>query len=82
MLLPGVLRGGEADGGGSVVADVLVAGFLGGVGAAAGAFDGAGAGAVPARGVEVLFPGDGGADLGEEAAGVVRGKKPGRRPGG
>src|ERR1700733_7101256 len=70
-------RVGDRDGGGAVVGDVLVAGFLDAVGVVASSFDGAGAGAGPARGVEVGFAGDVGHGLGEDVAGLVRGGKAG-----
>jgi hypothetical protein len=73
---------GEADRGGAVVPDVLVAGFLDAVGVVASSFDDAGAGAVPAAGVEVLVLRDVGLDLGQDGPGVLRGKRPGQRPGG
>jgi hypothetical protein len=56
------------------VPDVLVAGFLDAVGVVASSLDDAGAGAVPAPGVEVLFPRDVGLDLGQDGLSVLRGK--------
>ena len=61
---------------------VLIAGSLDPVCVVPSAFDGAGTGAVPAPGVEVLVPGDVGRDAGQGGPGVLRGEKPGRRPGG
>ncbi|MGC2745811.1 MAG: hypothetical protein WA672_21790, partial [Candidatus Angelobacter sp.] len=73
---------GEADRCGAVVADVLVAGFLDAVGVVAASLDNAWAAAVPAAGVEVLVLRDVGFDLGQDGPGVLRGERPGRRPGG
>ena len=58
-----------------------VAGFLDVVGVVAGAFDDAGVGPLPAL-IEVLAAGDVFAGLVQDAPALVRGKKPGRRPGG
>ena len=58
-----------------------VAGFLDVVGVMAGALDDAGIGSLPAL-IEVLAAGDVCADLAQDAPAQVRGKKPGRRPGG
>ena len=52
------------------------------VGVVPAAFDDAGAGAVPAAGVEVLVLRDVGFDLSQDGRGVLRGKRPGQRPGG
>ena len=60
------------------MADVPVAGFLDAVVVVPATFDGAGAGPVPAQRVEVLLLGD----VGQDAPEVLRGEKPGRRPGG
>jgi hypothetical protein len=73
---------GEFDGGWFVVAGAVVAGFLEGVMAGAPAFDDAGVGAAGPAGAEVLFPGDLGFDPGEEGVRLLRGERPGLRPGG
>ena len=62
--------------------DAAVVGFLDPVGIVPSSFHDAGVGAAPAPGVEVLRPGEIGRDLGPQDGGVVRGEKPGRRPGG
>jgi hypothetical protein len=72
---------GELYRGRAVVSDAVVAGFLDAVGVVPGALDDAGVGAV-AAGVEVVLAGDAGHQPGEDALAVIRGKKPGRRPGG
>jgi hypothetical protein len=59
----------------------VVAGLLHVVGVVAGSLDDAGVGALAAL-VQVLAAGDVGGDLAEDAPALVRGKKPGRRPGG
>jgi hypothetical protein len=64
-----------------VVADTVLAGFPDGVVVVAGALDDARVAAVAAL-VEVLRAGDGGHDAGEDPPALVRGKKPGQRPGG
>jgi hypothetical protein len=69
------------DGGGGVVADTVLAGFLDRVVVVAGALDHAGVAALAAR-VDVLRVRDGGHDAGEDALALVRGKKPGLRLGG
>ena len=58
-----------------------VAGFLDVVGVVAGSLDDAGVGALAAL-VQVLTAGDVGGDLVQDAPALVRGEKPGRRPGG
>ena len=58
-----------------------VAGFLDVVGVVAWPLDDAGAGALAAL-VQVLTAGDAGGDLVQDAPALVRGKKPGLRPGG
>jgi len=63
------------------VALSAVAGFLDVVGVVAGALDDAGVGPLPAL-IEVLAAGDVFGDLGQDAPALVRGGKPGRRPGG
>jgi hypothetical protein len=63
------------------VAGAVLAGFLDGVVVVAGALDDAGVAALAAR-VEVLRVGDLGHDAVEDALVLVRGKKPGPRPGG
>jgi len=77
----GRLQVGESDRGRPVVADGFVAWLLGGVSDGSPAFDDAGAGAV-ADGVEVPFPGQLGHRAGQEAVSLLRGERPGRRPGG
>jgi hypothetical protein len=64
------------------VPGAVVVGFLDPVGVVPSAFHDAGVGAVPAPGVKVLRLGDVGRDLGAQGGDVVRGEKPGRRPGG
>jgi hypothetical protein len=64
-----------------VVALSVVAGFLDVVGVVAGALDDAGVGPLPAL-IQVLAAGDVVGDLGQDALALVRGEKPGRRPGG
>ena len=59
----------------------VVAGPLDVVGVVAGALDDAGVGPIAAL-VQALAAGDVGGNLAEDAAALVRGKKPGRRPGG
>ena len=71
----------EFDGGGGVVAGAVLAGFLDAVVVVAGALDDAGVAALAPL-VEVPRAGDGGHDAGEDALALVRGKKPGQRPGG
>ena len=63
------------------MAGAVLAGFPDGVMIVAGALDDAGVAALAAR-VELLRVRDGGQDAGEDALAMVRGKKPGRRPGG
>ena len=53
---------------------VLVAGSLDPVCVVPSAFDGAGTGAVPALGVEILVPGDVGHDAGQGDPGLLRGE--------
>ena len=77
----GRLQVGESDGGRPVVADGLMAWLPGGVSDGSPAFDDAGTGAV-ADGVEVRFPGHLGQRAGQEAVSLLRGERPGRRPGG
>ena len=60
----------------------MIAGPFHPVGVVAGAFDDPGVCPVAARRVEVLAPGDVGPDLIQGALLLLRGKKPGRRPGG
>ncbi len=73
----------QVDRGGSAVAGAVVAGAFDPVGVVAGPFDDPGVGPVAAPGVEALFPGDVGHDLGEDAFLLFRGEMPpGRRPGG
>jgi hypothetical protein len=67
------------DGGGGVVADTVLAGFLDRVVVVAGALDHAGVAALAAR-VNVLRVRDPSHDAGEDA--LVRGEKPGLRLGG
>lgn len=71
----------EFDGGGGVVPGAVLAGFPDGVGVVPGALDGAGVGAL-AAGIEMLRAGDLGGDASEGAFLLVRGGKPGHRPGG
>ena len=59
----------------------VIAGFLDAVGVVPGSFNDAGVAAV-AAGVEVVSAGDVGDHPVEGALALVRGKKPGRRPGG
>jgi hypothetical protein len=73
---------GQADRCGAVVPDVLVTGFLDAVEVVPAAFDHAGAGTVPAPGAEVLCLRNVGLDLCQDGPGVLRGKRPGQRPGG
>jgi hypothetical protein len=80
-LSPGEDGVGEFDGGGGVVPGAVLAGFLDAVGVVPGALDDAGVGPL-APFAEVLGGRDGGQDAGEGALALVRGKKPGRRPGG
>jgi hypothetical protein len=63
------------------VAGAVLAGFLDGVMVVAGALDDAGIAALAPL-VQVLRVSDGGHDAGEDALALVRGKKPGCRPGG
>jgi hypothetical protein len=63
------------------MAFAVVAGSLDVVGVVAGPFDDAGVGALAAL-VQVLAAGDVGRHLVQDALALVRGKKPGRRPGG
>ncbi len=63
------------------MADAVVGGFLDAVGVVPGALDDAGVAPFPSL-VEVLRAGDGGRDTVQDALALVRGKKPGRRPGG
>jgi hypothetical protein len=72
---------GESDGGWPVVASCVVFRCLELVPAGPPAFDDAGAGAV-ADGVKVPSPGDLGQGAGEELVSLLRGERPGRRPGG
>jgi hypothetical protein len=65
-----------------VVADAGVAGPFDSVGVVPGPADDAGVGAVPPGGVEVARAGDVGHDGGEGSPGLVRGERPGLRPGG
>ena len=69
------------DGGGAVVAGAVLAGFLDRVVVVAGALDDAGVAALAPL-VQVLRVRDAGRHPGEDALALVRGKKPGRRPGG
>jgi len=71
----------EPDRGRGAVALAVVAGSLEVVGVVAGALDDAGIGALAAL-VQVLRAGDVGGDLVQDALALVRGEKPGRRPGG
>ncbi len=71
----------EFDGGGGVVPGAVLAGFPDGVGVVPGALYRAGISALAAR-VEVLRAGDLGGSAFEGAPLLVRGEKPGRRPGG
>ena len=64
-----------------MVAGAVVAWLLDAVGVVAASFDDAGEGAFPPF-VQVAGAGDVGADLLDGALALVRGKKPGRRPGG
>jgi hypothetical protein len=64
----------ESDGGRPVVAGAGFAGFLDAVAVMAGAFDGAGAGAVASGGVELA--GDLGVDAGDGLSPVLRGEWP------
>ncbi len=80
-LFPGEGRVAESDGGGGVVTGAVLAGFPDPVGVVAGALDDAGVAALAPL-VEVLRGRDGGHDAVEDALLLVRGKKPGRRPGG
>ena len=64
-----------------MVAGAVVAGFLDAVGVVPAALDDAGAGPLAAL-VQVPGVGDAGRHAGEGALAVVRGEKPGRRPGG
>ena len=59
----------------------VVGGFLDVAGIVPGPLDDAGAGALAAL-VQVLTAGDAGGDLVQDAPALLRGKKPGRRPGG
>ena len=72
---------GEPDFWRAVVAGAVVAGFLEVV-AGAPALDDAGVGAAGAAGVEVPLPGDLRRDPGEELLSLLRGERPGLRPGG
>ena len=73
----------QADRGGSVVADAVVAGPFDAVGVVAGPFDDPRVGPVPAPGVEMLLAGDVGYDPREDAFLLLRGERPlGQRPGG
>ena len=72
----------ELDGGGPVVASAVVVWCLDAVRADPPASDCAGVGAVGAVGVEVPLPGDLGSGAGEELVSLLRGERPGRRPGG
>jgi hypothetical protein len=71
----------ERDGGRGIVAGAPVAGSFHAVGVVPSAFDDAGVGALAPL-VEFAGAGDVGHDLFQGAAGLVRGGKPGRRPGG
>src|SRR5262245_19060372 len=71
----------ECDDGRAVVAGAVVGGFFDAVGVVAAAFDDAGVGLLSSA-VEVAWAGDVGFDLVQGAAWLVRGEKPGRRPGG
>jgi hypothetical protein len=71
----------ERDGGRGIVADAVVAGSFHAVGVVPAAFDDAGVGALAPL-VEVAGGCDVGRDLFQGAAWLVRGGKPGRRPGG
>lgn len=64
------------------MAGAVVAGLLDPVGVVAAALDDSRVAAVPAAGVEVPVLGDVCRELGQECCGLVRGKKPGLRPGG
>ena len=72
----------ESDDGWPVVARAVVVCCLDAVGADCPAFDGARVGAVGAAGVEVPCPGHLGQGAGEEPVSLLRGERPGRRPGG
>jgi hypothetical protein len=63
------------------VAGAVLAGFLDGVVFVAGALDDAGVTPLPPL-VQVLRVRDAGHDAGEDVPALVRGEKPGRRPGG
>ena len=64
------------------MAGSLVAGSLDAVGVVARSLDGPGVGPVPPLRVEVVLPGDLGLDRGAEVSCLLRGKRPGRWPGG
>jgi hypothetical protein len=64
-----------------VVSAAVVAGSLDVVGVVARALDDAGVGPLAPL-IKVAAGGDVGADLGQDVLALVRGKKPGRRPGG
>jgi hypothetical protein len=72
----------QPDRGRSVVADAGVTVSFDQVGVVPGAADDAWVGAVPPRGVEVARAGDVGHNRGEGPLGLVRGERPGQRPGG
>ena len=73
----------QLDRGWAAVADAVVTGSFDAVGVVAGSFDDPWVGPVPALGVEVLFAGDVGHNLGEDVFPVLRGERPpGQRPGG
>ena len=64
-----------------MVAGAVIAGFFDAVGVVAAAFDDAGVAALAAVN-QVLAAGDSGDQAGEGALAVLRGKRPGQRPGG
>ena len=73
----------QLDRGWAAVAGAVVPGPFDAIRVVAGSFDDPRVGAVPALGVEVLFPGDFGHDRGKDAFPVLRGgRPPGQRPGG
>ena len=80
-VLPGQDRIDEPDRDGGGVACAVLAGFLDAVGVVPGALDDAGVAALAFL-VELARVGDVGHDAFEELFLLVRGKKPGRRPGG
>ena len=73
---------GEGDGGRAVVLGAVVVWCFEVVAAGAPAFDDAGVGAVAAERVEVPLAGDLGLGGGEDRLSLLRGERPGLRPGG